>query len=241
MKLTPSAVYDRLVNVDKVLEANGKITFEFSDVSIIVKQKDVVGNILQEWLEGYLKKNGIDYAPAENPQMPPDFYLDPENRKSNLLEVKAFNAAKSPNFDIADFRMYEEEIIKKPWMLGVDYLIFGYTMSDTGVVKVKKIWIKKVWEICSTSGKWPMKLQVKKNVVHKIRPCTWYSKKVDYVPFKKLEDFISAVEETVYKNPATHIAGGTWLDSFLKSYKDYYGIDLNIPRWNDIKGKYNPS
>ena len=38
------------------------------------------------------------------------------NKTKNLLEVKAFNRNRGPGFDIADFRMYEEEIINKPYM-----------------------------------------------------------------------------------------------------------------------------
>lgn len=135
------------VDNDMALELEGQIKFNFGDVDIIVKQKDVVGNIIQEWLQGCFEKRGIDYAPSENTQMPPDFFLDPDDLTNDLLEVKAFNRSASPGFDIADFRMNEEEIIEKPYMLNVDYLIFGYDMSDSGVVTIKDLWLKKVWEI----------------------------------------------------------------------------------------------
>ncbi len=68
----------------------GTIKFFLGSVDIIVKQRDVVGNIMQEWLEGWLKKNGVEYAVSENTQMPPDFFLDKENRTKALLEIKAF-------------------------------------------------------------------------------------------------------------------------------------------------------
>ena len=68
-----------------------QIRFYFGDVDIIVKQKDVVGNIIQEWLQGWLDKRGIEYAPSENTQMPPDFFLNPDDTTRDLLEVKAFN------------------------------------------------------------------------------------------------------------------------------------------------------
>ncbi len=198
MRLSAQQVYDKLVNEDKILELQGQIKFFFGDVNIIVKQKDVVGNIIQEWLQGWLDKRGIEYAPSENTQMPPDFFLDPDDRTKGLLEVKAFNRSASPGFDIADFRMYEEEIVEKPYMLDVDYLIFGYDMSDDGVVTVKDLWIKKVWEITRRMEGWAINLQVKQGVVHKIRPGVWYSTKKGNIPmFSCLEDFISAIEETV--------------------------------------------
>ena len=239
MRLTAQQVYDKLIYEDKILELQGQIKFFFGDVDIIVKQKDVVGNIIQEWLQGWLDKRGIEYAPSENTQMPPDFFLNPDDRTKDLLEVKAFNRNASPGFDIADFRMYEEEIVEKPYMLDVDYLIFGYDMSDDGVVVVKDLWIKKVWEITRAMKEWPINLQVKQNVVHKIRPGVWYSnKQTNYPMFSCLEHFISAIEETVYQNPKTREISSTWLRKFLASYEEYYGKKLAIPRWYEIEQIY---
>lgn len=240
MRLTAKDIYDRLLTEDKILEVEGRITFYFGGVDIIVKQKDVVGNIIQEWLQGWLEKNNIEYAPSENTQMPPDFFLNPNDLTKDLLEVKAFNRSASPGFDIADFRMYEEEIIKKPYMLNVDYLIFGYEMNENGVVTVKDLWLKKVWEITRRMDKWAINLQIKQGVVHKIRPGVWYSNKKGNIPmFQCLEDFIAAIEETVYQNPKTHNAAASWRQNFIKSYEKYYGVKLNIPRWSDICEKYN--
>ena len=55
MKLTVEQVYNKLVNDDKILTKKGQITFTLGDIDIIVKQRDVVGNIMQEWIEGGLK------------------------------------------------------------------------------------------------------------------------------------------------------------------------------------------
>lgn len=240
MILTAQQVFDKLINEDKVLEQQGQIRFYFGDVDIIVKQKDVVGNIIQEWLQGWLDKRDIEYAPSENTQMPPDFFLNPNDRTRNLLEVKAFNRNATPGFDIADFRMYEEEIIDKPYMLDVDYLIFGYDMSDDGVVTVRNLWMKKVWQITRRMDKWPLNLQIKQNVVHKIRPGVWYSEKPSMPMFQSLEHFVSAIEQTVYQNPKTREVSGTWLSNFLAAYKRYYGKQLNIPRWTEIESLYMP-
>lgn len=242
MKLTAQEVYNKLVNEDKILELQGQIKFFLGDVNIIVKQKDVVGNIIQEWLQGWLDKRGIEYAPSENTQMPPDFFLNPDDKTKNLLEVKAFNRSASPGFDIADFRMYQSEIIEKPFMLDVDYLIFGYEMSDEGVVTIKDIWLKKVWEITRRMEDWPINLQIKEGHVHKIRPGIWYNEdtaRTDFSNFSSLEDFISAIAETVYQNAETHNDAPTWLIRFNKSYKASYGKTLNIPRWTEIANNYD--
>lgn len=242
MRLTAQQVYEKLINEDKILELQGQIRFFFGNVDIIVKQKDVVGNIIQEWLQGWFDNKGVDYAPSGNTQMPPDFYLNPDNLETDLLEVKAFNRSASPGFDIADFRMYEEEILDKPFMLDVDYLIFGYDMSDDGIVTIKDLWLKKVWQITRSMKNWAINLQIKQGVVHKIRPGVWYSKQEGNIPmFQSLEDFIAAIEETVYQNPKTHETAASWKRNFLSNYEKYYNVKLDIPRWTDIADKYKPS
>ena len=241
MRLSAQEIYDRLLNVDHILELEGQIKFFLGDVNIIVRQKDVVGNIMQEWLQGWLDARGIEYAPSENTQMPPDIFLNPDDRTKGLLEVKAFNRNGSPGFDIADFRMYVSEIQEKPYMLDVDYLIFGYDMSDDGVVTIKDVWLKKVWQITRRMENYPINLQVKEGVIHKIRPGVWYSERVtDYAIFDCLEDFISAIEETTFKEPKLRSSvASTWLAVFQRNYKAWYGEELNVPRWNDIKDKYD--
>lgn len=241
MRLTAQEIVDRLLNVDNILDLKGEIKFYLGDVDIIVKQKDVVGNIMQEWLQGWLDKNDIEYAPSENSQMPPDFFLNPDDKTKGLLEVKAFNRNGGPGFDIADFRMYAEEIQEKPYMLDVDYLIFGYDMNESGVVSIKNVWLKKVWQITRRMANYPINLQVKDGVIHKIRPGVWYSQKAtDYAIFDCLEDFICAMEETTFKEPKLRDSiASTWLEKFQRNYKARYGHELNVPRWKDIKDKYD--
>lgn len=240
MRLTAQEIYNKLINEDKILTLKGQINFYLGDVNIIVKQKDVVGNIMQEWLQGWMDSNNIEYAPDTNSQMPPDFYLNPDDKTKNLLEVKAFNRSKTPAFDIADFRMYASEILEKPYMLNVDYLIFGYDMSIDGVVTIKDIWLKKVWQITRRMENYPINLQVKNGIIHKIRPGIWYTDKPkDYKVFDSLEDFISAMEETTFKEPKLRDSiASTWLTKFNKAYKSQYNRELDVPRWNDIKKKY---
>lgn len=239
MKVNALKVFEKLLDEDKLLEIEGQIKFFLGDVDIIVKQKDVVGNIIQEWLQGWMDKRGIEYALNDNTQMPPDFFLNPQDKTTDLLEVKAFNRSASPGFDIADFRMYEEEIIEKPYMLNVDYLIFGYDMSDDGVVTIKDLWLKKVWEITRRMEGWSINLQVKQGVVHKIRPGVWYSERPGNIPmFKCMEHFIAAIEEAVYQNPKTHESAATWKKNFIDSYRKFYGVKLDIPRWQEIASQY---
>lgn len=237
--MTAAEVYNALIKVDKILEISGQIKFELGDVKIVVKQRDVVGNIMQEWLEGWLKKRSVAYSVNTNTQMPPDFYLSPKDKTHNLLEIKAFNSDASPGFDIADFTMYSEEIIREPYMLDTDYLIFAYKMGADGVVTIKDVWLKKVWEITRRMADWPLNLQVKKDVVHKIRPGVWYSQKPrEFKMFSCLEHFLSAMEETVYQNEDTRKKGAQWKNRFLANYKKFYNKTLVIPKWDEIKDSY---
>lgn len=237
-KLTAEEIYDLLVNRDEITRAEGRIRFNLGNVDIVVKQCDIVGNIIQEWLEGWLRDNGIVYLPNPNTQMNPDIFLDPDNLERNLLEVKAFNYRNQPAFDIADFYSYQKEIIDKPFMLNVKYIIFGYTMNDDGIVTINRVWLKNIWEIISPMSKWPLKLQVKNGVVHKIRPANWYARNARHRNFDSLVDYLSAIEECVYKCKQTHDEAESWKDRMISSYERYYGVRLEIPRWSDIRDNY---
>ena len=64
MRLTAQEIYEHLINNDHILEIEGQIKFYLGDVNIIVKQKDVVGNIIYE---NVIKEmscfNGISFLP----------------------------------------------------------------------------------------------------------------------------------------------------------------------------------
>ena len=240
MRLTVDELFEKLIIDDAwricfqgIISANG------IDINL-AKARDVVGNIMQEWLEGWLKKNDIEYSPNENTQMPPDVFLSPDDKTKDLLEVKAFNYEATPGFDIADFNAFQTELIREPYMVHTKYIIFGYVMQDDGFVVIKKMWLKNVWEICRPMENWPLNLQVKKNVVHKIRPGKWYAdgERSKFKQFASLEHFISAIDETVFRNPDTRKFSGEWLSKFTKSYQKHYGVKLDIPRWNDIAEEY---
>lgn len=71
VKLTAQQIFDKLLNEERILSANGQIRFFLGDVDIIVKQKDVVGNIIQEWLGGWLRKREIEFDVSTIPKCPP--------------------------------------------------------------------------------------------------------------------------------------------------------------------------
>ena len=240
IRLTAEQVYERLLNVDKIKTVEGQIRFYLGDVSIIVRQKDVVGNIIQEWLEGWLRKNNVAFAPNDNTQMPPDIFLNPDNHTEDLLEVKAFNYSASPGFDIADFKAYSREILQHPYMLHTKYLIFGYSMNDEGIVTIRDLWLKNVWEICRSMDGWPLNVQYKNKVIHKIRPAKWHGNRSRFPLFTSLEHYLSAIEETLFSYPDTHELSKGWRKKVTDAYKSFYGKGITIPRWEELMNKYQP-
>lgn len=217
-------------------QPKGCILFSFQGIDIRIKQRNVIGSILEEWLDEWLKQNfsNIEHNPA---QSFPDFWLNPQDRESDLLEVKTFY--KSPNFDVAAFLSYINEIMDNPYRLDSDYLIFKYDMdTKTGDVLIKNVWLKKIWEICCSSDKFPIKTQFKNGQITNIRPATWYSRRSKFPAFTCKEHFLSALEETIFRCNAAHDKAQTWKNTLCQNYKKKYGESLIIPRWDEIKDQY---
>ncbi|MDO4816908.1 MAG: NgoBV family restriction endonuclease [Akkermansia sp.] len=239
MNKTARQVYDMLINEYHIKSLHGLIRFHLGDVVISVKKKDVVGNIIQEWVESWLQAKGISYMANPCTQMPPDVFLNPRDKTSDLLEIKAFNRKSSPAFDIADFKSFVREIIQHPYYLDTDFLIFGYTMdSQNGDVVIKDLWLKKIWEITRPMDNWPITCQYKNGVLQKMRPGTWYGNSRQFKFFENKEDYLSALEETIYKCRETRDMAEGWRNAFCKSYKNHYNADIDFPYWARIKGRY---
>ncbi|MBE6331240.1 MAG: NgoBV family restriction endonuclease [Bacteroidales bacterium] len=236
--ITIEEIFDALCNDFKIVNATGCIQFNLNKYKITVKQNSVVGNILEEWLANWFKKQG--YAHIHNTkQTPPDFWLNPNDLTKEMLEVKCFY--KGPGFDIANFISYAKEIIEKPYRLYSKYLLLKYDMNEaTGIVTIENVWLKNVWEICSSSGPRPIKVQEKSNVIYNIRPATWYTDHNEYPVFECLEDFLAAIEQTLYDyNQTRSTLAESWAKKLCKAYKECYGKELILPRWYDIKDKYH--
>lgn len=236
-KSTTEKIFDALCNDFKIINATGSIRFDLNKFDITVKQNSVVGNILEEWLANWFDSRG--YTNIHNTkQTPPDFWLNPKDMTKDLLEVKCFY--RGPGFDIANFISYVKEIVEKPYRLHSKYLLLKYDMNpETGIVTIENAWLKNVWEICSSSGPRPIKVQEKSKVIYNIRPATWYAEQTEYPVFECLEDFLAAIEQTLYDYSQTRstLAEG-WAKDLCKAYREHYGKELNLPRWYDIKEKY---
>jgi len=209
------------------------------DFDIDLNKANAVGNILKEWIDKWMTSKGIVHIYNEM-QDSPDFWFDPENKEHELLEIKCFDYLnRGPGFDIANFQSYIREIIDKPYRLHSKYLAIGYGMDiETGTVTIYQVWLKNVWEMCCASSNRPIKVQEKKNVIYNIRPSVWYGNRSSFPTFESLEDFLAAIEQTIYDYNQTRPIAEHWLKNLKDSYEKFFGISLNVPRWYDIKDKY---
>lgn len=209
---------------DGIIESKGIIKFSLASIETIIKTRDIIGNSLQSWLGQWLKENNIFYFEPENTQEFPDFYLDFDNPNDNMMELKTFNSNIVPAFDIANFESYCQSLRTKPYRLFADYLIIAYTMdSKTGIITIKNIWLKKIWEITGLSKEYALKTQIKRGIIYNIRPITWYNHSV----FHNKMDFINAIYLTLKKYKNISFANN-WLYEVKLNYKKYYGREIDI-------------
>lgn len=180
----------------------GKITFKMNMIEFEINSKDGIGGHIQEWLEKWMKYNAVSYSIPSNSQSFPDFFLhNLYDNKISLLEIKSFDMDAGANFDIANFQSYCQSLASNPERIYSDYLIFGYIL-DEGKLIIKNVWLKKIWEICCPSERFPLKTQVKRDVIYNIRPASWYAANPTYKPFKTKDDFVKALYDTeeIYLN-----------------------------------------
>ena len=205
------------------------IDFKLKDLRISIETKDTVGNLLQEWLKAWFQKMKIEFEENNNSQIFPDFYLNTHNKKVDLLEVKCFDWDRGPGFDLANFDSYCNSLTVDAHRLDSDYLILSYEMKGS-VITIKNVWLKKIWELSSPSGTYPIKVQEKKKVIYNLRPTKWYSvsNRTRFKPFDSKEDFLAALNETRYRYPQTRHDNGHWLPAVLKNYELHTGIKLDV-------------
>ncbi len=208
-----------------IYDAEGRITMELNGTSVEIKENDTVGNILQEWLGQWLKDNDIYFRPPEG-QSFPDFYLQ-ESNEVGLCEMKAYCAKRTPAFDIANFDSYWKSIELNPRRLDSDYIIFAYSSND-GIIKIEKIFLKKVWEITSATKDFPLKCQRKNGQIYNIRPCSFNSKRTKVPAFSSKEEFLAALYRTVLSHTNKATETRIWLNNVIKKYKNDTGYELII-------------
>lgn len=225
--LDAKKLYNLLIN-ENIKESKGHITFKLASTETVIKCRDIIGNSLQSWLGTWLEEHNIFYFTSDNTQEFPDFYLDFDNAKDNMLELKTFNYNATPAFDIANFESYVDSLRTNAYRLNADYLIMGYTLDEEdGTIVIKDLWLKKIWEISGPSNRFALTTQVKRGMIYNIRPKN-FTKNSDHC-FSNKEEFIKAIYDTLKEYKDLEFAN-KWLNDFKYSYKEYYNkeIDINI-------------
>lgn len=228
-RLSAEALYDRLVNQEKIIGKSGNIKFILNGLDVKIKSKDSVGNLLQEWLKEWLNKEDIEHLENPNRQAFPDFFLNLENNKDNLLEVKTFDWDRGPGFDLANFDSYCNSLLTNAYRLDSNYLVFAYKMSVDGEIIIHNVWLKKIWELAGGSGTYPIKVQEKKETIYNLRPVTWFSERAPFKCFNSKEEFLKALNETRYQYSKTRAQNNHWLNKVTANYKLHTGTDLIVP------------
>lgn len=83
---------------------------------------------------------------------------------------------------------------------------------------IKRLWLKKVWEITGASERSAVKIQWKQNQAVNIRPATWYSKNSKYPPFATRKDYVLALKKVL----DTSQVGGDWRKNWIKVVTEKY-------------------
>lgn len=221
--LTAEQIKDRLER-SGIYAAKGNITMSLNGTSVLIKSTDTIGNNLQEWLSQWMLQNDIYFRTPNNTQNFPDFYLS-ESQETGLLEVKSYFAPRRPAFDVANFDSYWQSIKENPARLDADYLIFAYDLVD-GVLSVRNIYLKKVWEITGRATDYPLNCQRKNGQIYNIRPISFHSTRSVIPAFTCKEEFLAALYKTVLGHTNKAADTKEWLKQVMKGYKKHSGVDL---------------
>lgn len=224
MYVTAQNIYDKLLEAG-IHQQTGEAKVEFMGVNVRMLDRSAIGNLLQEWLGNWLSEQQISFRVKANTQEFPDFLLDEKHNNIGLLEIKTFDWERSANFDVANFDAYRRSLLTTAYRLDADYLILAYQLDSEGYISIPRMWLRKIWQITGASERYPLKCQVKQNVIYNIRPVTWYSNRSIYSPFENRAEFVSALHQTI--RMYTSIAeADDWLQTVKSKYVEQVGNPL---------------
>ncbi len=227
MRLSAQELYKKLVEDYQLIGQTGIINFTLKDLTVSIESKDTVGNLIQDWLVQWMKREQLSFEENPSSQTFPDIYLNVDDKKRDLLEIKTFDWERGAGFDLANFESYCGSLLTNAYRLDSDYLIIAYKMEDTKIT-IKNVWLKKIWELSGGSGTYPIKVQEKKQVIYNLRPINWYSDRSTFKAFDSKENFLKALNETRYQYSKTHHDNSHWLKKVIKNYAEHTGTILNI-------------
>ena len=229
-KITALEIFTKLSKEDSIVGKSGKIVFGLNKIQVIIDSKDIIGTVLQSWLSKWMSQNNYSFKCKPNTQEFPDFMLDVNNPRKDILEVKAFDYDASPNFDVANFEAYCNSLKTDAYRIDADYLIFGYSLHpDSLDITVENIWLLKIWGITGPSNRFPVRVQAKRDMIYNIRPINWYSLRSRFGAFASREKFITSLYLTLMTYSKTKDESHGWLRTVCDNYRHHTKNDL-LPR-----------
>lgn len=224
IKVTAEDIYYELVERFRIKDKIGSIEIKLGNIAAKYNGRDAIGDLLQEWIKEWMHSKNYYFRTRANTQEFPDFLLS-DSDTTDFLEVKTFHAKASPAFDIANFDSYCSSLLYIPERIEADYLILSYTMENSSL-RIRDVWLKKVWEIISPSGPNPIKLQTKRGQIYNLRPCTWYSNRLRHQPFDNKVEFLKALAATHQHYEQCRTYRDNWYENVAKKYFENTGLKL---------------
>lgn len=221
------------LQTDGIVGATGKInaTFELAtkEESVNIQKQIIrpssVGQIIEEWLSAYMDDRNIYYR-AQKSQESPDYFLNKNSNKKDLLEVKVYG--KSAAFDLGNVRGVCNTLPDEVYKLDMDYLIIHYAMNNvTGDIVIKDIWLRKIWQVAGKEVTAPHRLsrQVKNNQVTTIRPIGM-KKPNPKAQFSNMEEYLNALYIEYAEIEKTKKKQEEWLTKIVINYNRFKKAEI---------------
>ena len=211
---------EQLIIQQNIIGQIGELTFSYAGFQITVFSKDAIGNSIQDWFGQWLNSQGIVWTTGIHTQSWPDFILS----DTSHLEVKAFDAEASPNFDVANF----DGFVRSLWngdvhRLDTMHLVFSYIANpETGAISINDYWLKNIWELTGPSGANILSIQKKQGTAVNIRPKNWRNPRVQM--FTSRQEFVSALAQAVIRfRPGEYL---DWYSVVENHYVQQFGRPL---------------
>ncbi len=189
---------DQLVTLCKTFEEQKLELYAiFMDKKIKFSNRNAIGDILEDVFFPIIKDAIPEFEKGPK-QASPDYYVISNNHKYEF-EQKVF--FQSPGFDIGNFSSYIDQLCKEDGVYKklfiTKYLVFEYTLMDdkeNNNIIIKTFHYLNVYNLVSYKGKYPISMQVKRNIWYNIRPD---SVKNWYLPEKTHKLFIDKITESI--------------------------------------------
>lgn len=208
----------------KIKGAQIIVKARINEVKFNVRNKDIMGGLIQSWLEKFLDSQGIEWD-DKGTQAYPDFILE----NNEYLEVKCYFKDAIPAFDLANFKSFIDSVLKDPKRLNSDYLIFSYSFGDQ--MRIHDYFCKKIWEMTADMRNGGISSQVKRGTIVNLRPYDFvkdpdrcYKSRYDFV--KKIQESIKIYAQQLIDKNCEYRDDEEWFDVLCERYFTFYNHEI---------------